>query len=340
VALHLTESDALFVHTPKCGGHFVESVLKHFNIAYTRAELVNDACPRHGRARDYKPAAFTFTTSRTLHAWMRSYYCFHMKMGHNKKIWNENTDYPHRVLGPPMKPWQDFVRTEVETATEYLNSMTEGCDRVIDLGDIINGLTDVLQKLGYAQVDHAAMDALPVSNPTHLLVELGGGTRARPREDLFANIDLVPEADFEWNLDVVPYPFPAQSVDEIYSSHCLEHLECPHRTFQEITRICKVGARVEIRVPHPASHMAMVAGHKHVLSPLMVENMTDHFPELHWKGPRRLVLESLTYGPTGWLQRAKEELPFLHGLDDQTIMRWIPNTAHESIFVFRVAENV
>ena len=170
-----------------------------------------------------------------------------------------------------------------------------------------------------------------------LKVELGGGTRSRGEQ--FVNVDVVPEADIEWNLDQTPYPFPDNSIDELYSSHCMEHLVCPLRTFTEIARICKVGARVEIRVPHPGNQMAMCAGHLHVVSPMMIDNMDLHFPELHWKGPRRLKLRNLIYGPTPWMPRAKQELPFLRGLDDQTIMRWIPNTCHESQFQFEVINN-
>jgi ubiquinone/menaquinone biosynthesis C-methylase UbiE len=169
------------------------------------------------------------------------------------------------------------------------------------------------------------------------MIELGGGTRARGEG--FANIDIVQQADFEWDLNKAPYPFPDDSVDEVYSSHCLEHLDCPPRTLREIVRICRMGAQVEIRVPHPASQMAMCAGHKHVFSPLMVDNIMTHFPELHWTGPKRLRLKSLRYNATGWLEQAKQELPFLAGLDDQIIMKWIPNACHESVFLFEVTAN-
>ena len=333
MAMYLPKSDALFVHIPKCGGHFVEDVFKACGIEYEHTPPITNACGRHGRASDHRPASFTFCTTRDLDGWMLSYWRFHMLVGHNRKVWEDGVDYPHRVLGPPLLPWQEFKKQMTAVASQYLTSMEAGCDHVIDLSDINAGLATVLASLGY-NVTEKQVAAVPRANVTRLCVELGGGTRQKGKP--FANIDVVPEADFNWDLDQTPYPFPSASVDEVYSSHCLEHLECPHRTLHEIARICKVGARVEIRVPHPASHMAMCAGHKHVLSPLMIDNMDIHFPELHWRGPRRLKLQSLTYGPTPWMDRAKEELPFLNGLDDQTIMRWIPNTCHESIFIFEV----
>lgn len=265
---------------------------------------------------------------------MRSYWRFHMIAGHNKKHWTPRTDFPHRVLGPPMDPWQVF-EARVEECQSYLDQMSAGCDQIIWMKDLQRQLPDTLRGLGYDVTDEQVR-SVPKANVTRLKIELGGGTRARGDE--FANIDLVPEADFQWDLNRSPYPFPDDSVDEVYSSHCLEHLECPHRTLKEIVRICKIGAKVEIRVPHPASHMAMCAGHRHVFSPLMVENMVQHFPELHWTGPKRLQMKSLHYNATTWLEQAKRELPFLAGLDDQTIMRWVPNTAHESVFVFEVAK--
>ena len=254
-----------------------------------------------------------------------------MMAGHNRKVWGRDGDEPHQVLGPPLTSWQEWSRN-VKPIREYFASMVADVDWIMD-GCWINSLAQLLRNHGH-NVTNEQVAEVPRANVTHLKIELGGGSRARG--DGFANIDIDPVADFHWNLDEVPYPFPDESVDELYSSHCMEHLECPHRAFKEIARICKVGAPVEIRVPHPASHMAMCAGHNHVVSPLMVENMDVHFPELHWTGARRLKLQSLEYGPTGWLDQAKRELPFLKGLDDQTIMRWIPNTCHESVFRFMV----
>ncbi len=336
MALYLPKSDALFIHIPKCGGNFVEEVFKTYDIEYIIPEPINRSCERHSRAKDYQKADYTFCTIREFDPWMLSYWRFHMMMGHNLRTWEPNKDYPHRILGPPLTAWQ-FWRTNMEvSAKKYLESMQVGCDAVLSLENINTELSATLNHLGYP-VTEEQVKAVPRANETKLKVELGGGTRAY--KNGFSNIDIVEGCDFEWNLNDVPYPFPDCSVDEIYSSHCLEHLECPHKTLHEIARICKVGAKVLIKVPHPQSHMAMCAGHKHVFSPLQVENMNYHFPELYWKDERRLKLIDLTYAPTTWLSLAKQELPFLEGLDDQIIMRWIPNTCHESEFLFTCEVN-
>jgi len=336
MALYLPESGALFIHIPKCGGHFVEQVLKHHGIKYRWSTPTDKVCLRHSRAKDHPPAEFTFCTIRELKSWMRSYWTFHMCQGHNRLHWDEDVHYPHRRLGPPMDTWQAFEQ-RTDECQAYLDEMVEGCDEVLPIEDIPNGLSRVLTSLGY-DITPEQVASVPRANKTHLKVELGGGSRAYGNG--FANIDVDPAADFNWDLNVAPYPFPDSCVDELYSSHCLEHLQCPHRTFREIVRICKPGAKVEIRVPHPQSQMAMCAGHEQVIGPVMIENMCVHFPEIHWPGSKKLTLVSMHYNPTTWLHQARTELPFLKGLSDQTVMKWIPNAAHETVFIFKVENNV
>lgn len=167
-------------------------------------------------------------------------------------------------------------------------------------------------------------------------IELGGGGFAHGNG--YLNVDMDARADIQHDLNQA-WPFGDDSVDAFYSSHCLEHLDCPHHAFREMARCGKLGTRCVIKVPHPWSHMAMVAGHKHVVSPLMVENMDVHFPHLHWTGDKRLRLVDQIYNATTWLEDAKRELPWIQQLDDQTIMKWIPGTAHETVFTFEVQKN-
>jgi SAM-dependent methyltransferase len=336
MALRLLDEDVLFVHIPKCGGHWIESVFDVVGIAYRHEQPITNSCPRHGKLSDYAPAAFTFCTIRDVDSWMMSYWRFHMLAGHNRKIWSDDLQYHHRQFGPPLRSWQDFAKLRPQ-AEQYLADMQEGCDAVISMGDMVGKLTEILKRVGY-DVRPYMISNVPAANVTNLKVELGGGTRARG--DGFTNVDLVPEADFKWDLSQFPYPFPDASVNELYSSHCLEHLPEPHRVLSEIARICKVGAKVEIRVPHPNNPMAMCDGHKHVISPQQIQNADVHFRRLFWKGDRALKLIDTELAPTEGLEQAKSELPFLKGIDDQSIMRWISGTCHESRFTFKVVPNV
>jgi ubiquitin-protein ligase len=85
--------------------------------------------------------------------------------------------------------------------------------------------------------------------------------------------------------------------------------------------------------------MSFVTGHKSVVSPQHVRNVEIHFPKLYWTKPKRLKFISHIFQASEKLERAKAELSFLRGLNDQQIMEWIPGTAHESVFKFIVQAN-
>lgn len=173
-------------------------------------------------------------------------------------------------------------------------------------------------------------------------LELGGG--AKPLGPPWVNVDLVPGADVAWDLRDYPWPFADESVGAVYSSHCLEHLPDPMRVLYEVCRVCREGARVEIRVPAPNSDLAMVWDHRHVLAPVAVRNFDALLPRDHWAppayaGPRRLKLAGEVWRPSVLLEEAKKHLPFLRGLSDDVILRWVPRTAHEVCFHFEVVPN-
>jgi len=68
----------------------------------------------------------------------------------------------------------------------------------------------------------------------------------------YVNVDKLrlSGVDIVHNLDNFPYPFKDNSVDEIFVSHFLEHVQDLPRVMEEFGRICKNGAVIKIRVPH------------------------------------------------------------------------------------------
>mgnify|MGYP001164096124 CR=1 FL=1 len=92
-------------------------------------------------------------------------------------------------------------------------------------------------------------------------LDLGCGNRPKAG---YLGVDScnLPQSDVEryqhkrihvlWDLRVLPWPFLNNSVDAIYSDHFFEHLciEDVQKAMEEIHRICKKDAPVEIRVPH------------------------------------------------------------------------------------------
>lgn len=57
------------------------------------------------------------------------------------------------------------------------------------------------------------------------------------------------------DLEVFPWPFEDDSVDEVVAKHVLEHVGADAKVFmrimQELYRVCRPGAEVKIWVPHP-----------------------------------------------------------------------------------------
>ena len=74
----------------------------------------------------------------------------------------------------------------------------------------------------------------------------------------FIGVDIVDVegVDTVHDLTVFPYPFAADSVDEVLMRNVLEHLPNTLKVMEEIWRVCSNGARIEICVPYYNSHCA------------------------------------------------------------------------------------
>lgn len=80
-------------------------------------------------------------------------------------------------------------------------------------------------------------------------LDLGCGVQKR---EGFIGVDINPnsDADVICDLEIAPYPFDDDSISEINSDHCIEHLADLDLFLQEIHRICKLNAQVRIVFPH------------------------------------------------------------------------------------------
>ena len=76
-----------------------------------------------------------------------------------------------------------------------------------------------------------------------------------------------------------------------------------------------------------------------VFSPQAARNMDVHFPRLFWKFARRPRLVGWHIQASERLTEAKKELPFLAGLSDALIMKYIPGTGHETVFQYVIQAN-
>lgn len=87
-----------------------------------------------------------------------------------------------------------------------------------------------------------------VAGPIKL--DLGCGTRKQPG---FVGVDAIDFVGVDEVRDLrQPWPWKDGSVDEVFSSHFVEHLTGPERVhfFNELYRVLKVGGKATVIVPH------------------------------------------------------------------------------------------
>lgn len=97
-----------------------------------------------------------------------------------------------------------------------------------------------------------------------LKLDLGCGEK-KQKGFIGVDIDAAPGVDQVVDLNVLPWPWGESSVDEIYTSDCLEHLAPLGRAegqgnivavLREVYRVLKPGAQIDIYVPSTDSRAA------------------------------------------------------------------------------------
>jgi ubiquinone/menaquinone biosynthesis C-methylase UbiE len=80
-------------------------------------------------------------------------------------------------------------------------------------------------------------------------INLGCGDK---KIDGFIGVDKIKTSavDIVHDLNIFPYPFKEDSVDEVLMDNSLEHLDDTLKVMEEIYRICRDGAMVRINVPY------------------------------------------------------------------------------------------
>lgn len=90
----------------------------------------------------------------------------------------------------------------------------------------------------------------------------------------YLNVDRFGAPDLHWDLEQFPWPWTDDSVDEVVMSHVLEHLGATSDVFmritQELYRVWRAGAIIQVTVPHPR-HDTFWADPTHVrpITPLL-----------------------------------------------------------------------
>jgi predicted SAM-dependent methyltransferase len=136
-------------------------------------------------------------------------------------------------------------------------------------------------------------------------LDLGCGNAKHPGYIGVDNNPNANQADVIWDLNVVPWPFEDESVDEVLADHVLEHLDDPLRFLAEVYRILKPGCRLILNVPH-FSCAWLHPMHKRAFSTLLFSYFDPMAPEhygnlrfrvvkmrLHWHRPTLLLKKGL-----------------------------------------------
>ena len=85
-------------------------------------------------------------------------------------------------------------------------------------------------------------------------MKLNLGSGSNPKPD-YCNVDKYGDPDVRHDLEQFPWPWDDSTIDEIRLNHILEHIGETTKIYlgiiQEIYRVCKPDAKIEIIVPHP-----------------------------------------------------------------------------------------
>ncbi len=110
-------------------------------------------------------------------------------------------------------------------------------------------------------------------------LDLGCG-RAKAPGAIGLDINPRSAADVIHDVDQLPYPFQPDTFDRVICSGIIEHVDSIVAVMEELHRICRAGAVIEITTPYFTSVDAWTdPTHKHYLSSRSFDYFTGDFPE-------------------------------------------------------------
>lgn len=98
--------------------------------------------------------------------------------------------------------------------------------------------------------------AIRIWDVKKVIVNLGCGRTRIPGSIGVDRVAIPGSVDIVHDLNVTPYPFADNSVDEVHFYHVLEHLDDPIAKLEEIHRVLRPGGVLHMRVPHFSSNGA------------------------------------------------------------------------------------
>lgn len=137
-----------------------------------------------------------------------------------------------------------------------------------------------------AQLADAHQFDLAPTGPGAVL-DIGCGAAKYPGA---VGLDISPgtDADIVHDLDSFPYPVEDASFDQILLQDVIEHVERPIALFEELHRICRPGARIQLRTPHFTSVLAYGdPTHRHYFSTIALRSLAEprfaHYTDVRFR---------------------------------------------------------
>jgi hypothetical protein len=171
MAVHLVDSNALFLHIPKTGGQWIEQALVACGIRTAQPRTRSGVSWRHPLPADLLGQfEFTFTFVRHPVSWYESWWKFQATLWWNFEpgVW-----HPQRDLEPcASDDFSTFIRRCIEREPGYVTRLYEwyigppGIERVDWVGRqeaLVDGVIGVLRGLSY-EFDEATLRAHPWVN--------------------------------------------------------------------------------------------------------------------------------------------------------------------------------
>jgi SAM-dependent methyltransferase len=128
-----------------------------------------------------------------------------------------------------------------------------------------------------------------------LRIDIGCGSHKK-EGTLGVDIQSLPGVDYVVNIETDPLPFNDRSVEYVYSSHFLEHIENIGHVFTEISRVCQENARLELWTPYAWSNSGFIYGHRSYFTEEFYLHMSVWYHEFWSKAFKaRWLLNELHY---------------------------------------------
>jgi len=107
------------------------------------------------------------------------------------------------------------------------------------------------------------------------ILDIGCGSAKTPGA-VGLDVSSGTDADIVHDLDVYPYPIDDDSFDQILLQDVLEHVAQPIRLFEELHRIARPAARIQLRTPHFTSALAYGdPTHRHYFSTIAIRSLAE-----------------------------------------------------------------